>query len=226
MNRDEAIAWVDRFRPLLEKRAHRIINALPYDPEDYIHCFYEAALISERICTGKGLSFSSVFWNIFRQWKRRVAQSIDINDCEEFQDETHYVSGSSNPDPEETLLGRESFHDRRDIILKEFMECLTVNERSVLACVAGLSSSKMSYRETAVFLGITHGAVSQIVSRLMKKAEKFRNRKGSTEGHPVHSIFDRKETLDGSERSECIIRNTVVGSQEDGKRGAFAVSIG
>src|SRR5512136_2733371 len=214
MNRDEAIAWVDRFRPLLEKRAHRIINALPYDPEDYIHYFYEAALISARICTEKGLSFSSVFWNIFRQWKRRVAQSIDINECEEFQDETHYVFGSSIPDPEEALLRSESSQDLRDIILMEFMECLSLNERSVLACVAGLSREKMSYRETAVLLGITHGAVSQIVSRLMKKAEKFRNGNGSTEGDPVHSTFDRKETLDGSERSEFIIRNTVVGSQK------------
>jgi DNA-directed RNA polymerase specialized sigma24 family protein len=226
VNQDEAIAWVDRFRPLLEKRSRRIITALPYDPEDYIHDSYEAALISERISTGKGLSFSSVFWNVFRQWKRRVTQSIDINECEEFQDEIHYVSGSSIPDPEEALLRRESSQDLRDMILMEFMECLTFNERSVLACVAGLSREKMSYRDTAVFLGITHGAVSQIVGRLMKKAEKFRNRSGSTEGVPVHSTFDRKEALDGSERGEFIVRNTVVGSQENGKGRSFAVSPG
>jgi RNA polymerase sigma factor (sigma-70 family) len=208
MNRDEAIAWVDRFRPMIEKRLQRIITSLPYDQEDYIQDAYEAALISARISKRKEISFSSVFWNIFRQWKRRAFQSIDVNDCEEFQDEIYYDFRSSNPDPEEDLMRKESSQDLRDKILMEFMECLTLNERNVLASVAGITGRKMSYRETAAYLGITHGAVSQIVGRLMKKAEVFRNNSGSTKSDPVHWTFDRKETPDGYERGKLIVRNT------------------
>ena len=186
MRPDEAIAWVNKYRPLLEKRLRKVAHALPYDPEDYIQDAYETALISERISTRNGFSLSSVFWIIFKRWKRRAAISIPVNDCEEYQEENLYQIRSSIPDPEEELLMKESFLDNRHKFLLEFMDVLSLNERNVLASVMGLSGRKMSYRETAAFLGITRGAVSQIVGRIAKKAEEFRNNRRSPDGSSVH----------------------------------------
>ena len=62
------------------------------------------------------------------------------------------------------------------------MECLTQKEKTVLACVAGLTNGKMSYRETASFLGISCGMVAQIVARIKQKAVVFRNIIKPTDG--------------------------------------------
>lgn len=224
MGRDEAIAWVDKYRPLLEKRLQKVVHALPYDLEDYIQDAYETALISERISARNGLSLSSVFWIILKRWKRRASVSIAVNDCEEYQEENLYQIRSSIPDPEEELLMKETFPDHRYKFLLEFMDVLSQNERNVLTSVMGLSGRKLSYRETAAFLGITRGAISQIVDRIAKKAEEFRNKCGSPDGNSNHWAFEVRETCDGSERGEFIIRNTAAGYQEDAQGRAFAGS--
>jgi len=178
MNFDEAIEWVDRYRPLLEKVIQRESSGLGVEPEDYLQDAYEAAVISAKILDEKRGAFSTIFWKILRRRTKRLSRSVELKDCDEYQDHLFYRFGKSTQDPEEALQ-EDSSSDRRDEILAEFLDCLTGNERDVVAAVIGYSGSKMSSQEAAAYLGITPGAVSQIINRVSAKARVIRQLKRS-----------------------------------------------
>lgn len=176
MNIDDAIKWVERYRPLIEKEIQRKAGVMGIEPEDYRQEVYEAAVISTKIHDEKGGAFSTVFWKVLRRRTQRLPRSVELKDCEEYQDHLLYRFGKSIPGPDEVLLEDTSI-DRRDEILAEFLDCLTGNEKDVVAAVTGFSGSKMSCQEIAAYLGITPGAVSQIISRVSAKARVIRELK-------------------------------------------------
>ena len=212
MELEESIAWVDRFKLLIIRSAKWEVGGSPEDMKDIIQDAYEAAVIAGRISVEKGITFSPVFWRIFKRRKRREENSVDLLDCEPYRDENHYEFGSSFPNPEKALMHKQYAGFPRREYLTEFMLTLSENEKNVLAAVTGLHGLKLSYAEIEATHGITGGGVSQIVKRLTKKAEAFR-KNGMSPEYP-HRHTDEKETGYESERSGLVVRHTGSGYQE------------
>jgi hypothetical protein len=92
MNGEEAVAWVDTYRGLVRKKIWLLMVNTPYDLEDFLHDAYEAALKAVKVSNRKGISFSSVFWRIFRKNALRVTPcprakgrdgvSMSVFDCQ------------------------------------------------------------------------------------------------------------------------------------------------
>jgi DNA-directed RNA polymerase specialized sigma24 family protein len=184
MSGEEAVAWVDRYRRLVERHIRQFMVNTPYDREDYLHDAYEAALVAASISARKGISFSAVFWLTFRRIAARVSSagyakwergdSSDGFDFLEYSDEVFYGADMHPPDSEERFLSGYEPCDTEKIILLRLLERLMPVERKVLSCICGLQGGRMSYTETALFLGMSHGAVSQSFRRIMRKAFQFR----------------------------------------------------
>lgn len=184
MSGEEAVAWVDRYRRLVERQIRRFLVNTPYDREDYLHDAYEAALVAAAISDRKGLSFPTVFWLTFRRKVALVSSSGyggRETDCpseefefREYSDELFYGADVHPPDSEERFLsGCEPCHVEESILLN-LIERLMPVERKVLRCICGFQGGRMSYTETARFLGMSPGAVSQSFRRIMRKAFQFR----------------------------------------------------
>jgi DNA-directed RNA polymerase specialized sigma24 family protein len=184
MSGDEAIAWVDRYRKLVERHIRQFLVNTPYDREDYLHDAYEAALVAAAISDRKGLSFPAVFWLTFRRkvalvssaghGRREKGCPLDDLEFREYSDELFYGADVHPPDSEERFLyGYEPRHTEESILLNLIGRLMPV-ERKVLGCICGLQGGRMSYAETARFLGMSPGAVSQSFRRIMRKAFQFR----------------------------------------------------
>jgi DNA-directed RNA polymerase specialized sigma24 family protein len=184
MSADEAVAWVDRYRRLVEREVRKFMVNSPYDLEDYLNDAYEAALMAATVSDRKGISFSTAFWLILKRNTSRVSPcgsaksgssvSMSVFDCMEFSDEVYYGDDMHSPDPEERLLSGSDPFETEEAILLRLLERLMPVEKKVLSCVCGFHGKRMSYAETALFLGMSHGAVSQSFRRIMKKALQFR----------------------------------------------------
>jgi len=173
MNGEEAITWVDNYRCLVKSRMKEHVYSSGYEEEDYFQDAYEAALISARICTKKGISFSSVFWVVLKRtvYTNRMGRGyLSQSDRLEYLDEVYYGKVSCFPDPEERLLARETARTPVGEKMLELAYHLTLTERKVLFCISGLVMGRMSYSETATYLGTSEGAVSQTFRRIMRKA--------------------------------------------------------
>jgi len=184
MNVDEAIAWVDRYRKLVERKSRRFMENSPYDLEDYLGDAYEAALVAAAVSARKGISFSASFWLTLKRNALRVTPpghagtggniSMSEYDCREYSDEVFYGGDVHQPDPEELLIIRSDPAGTEESVLLQLMERLMPVEKKVLNCICGLNGVRMSYSETARFLGMSHGAVSQSFRRIMKRALAYR----------------------------------------------------
>lgn len=184
MSGDEAVAWVDRYRRLVEREVRKFMVNSPYELGDYLGDAYEAALVAATVSERKGISFSSAFWLTLKRNASRVspcanarnASSVSMSefDCREYSDEVYYGGDVHQPDPEEFLILRSDPDLTEESVLLQLMDCLMPVERKVLTCVCGLQGARMSYSETARFLGMTHGAVSQSFRRIMRKALQYR----------------------------------------------------
>lgn len=92
MNGEEAVAWVDTYRVLVRKKIWLLMVNTPYDLEDFLNDAYEAALKAAGVSSRKRISFSSVFWRVFRKnvlritpcpsAKRRDGVSMSVFDCQ------------------------------------------------------------------------------------------------------------------------------------------------
>ena len=187
MSGEEAVAWVDKYRKLLERMIGRFITNSPYDLEDYIQDAYEAALIAAPVSDAKNISFSSAFKMIFRRnalrvtpctrlTKRSSSVSMSVCDYLEYQDDFLYGQGNTSSSPESLLISCEEKYDDREEFLLELLDHLTLIERRVLVCVAGLAFGRMSYPETASYLNLTEGAVAQTMRRITRKGVLFREK--------------------------------------------------
>ncbi|MDD2337382.1 MAG: hypothetical protein PHD01_12485 [Geobacteraceae bacterium] len=184
MSGDEAVAWVDRYRRLVEREVRKFMVNSPYELGDYLGDAYEAALVAATVSERKGISFSSAFWLTLKRNASRVSPSANARrgssvsmaefDCREYSDEVYYGDDVHQPDPEEFLILRSDPDLTEESVLLQLMDCLMPVERKVLTCVCGLQGARMSYSETALFLGMTHGAVSQSFRRIMRKALQYR----------------------------------------------------
>ncbi|MRR34470.1 hypothetical protein EG829_07180 [bacterium] len=184
MNGEEAIAWVDTYRKLVERKARRFMENTPYDLEDYLGDAYEAALVAAAVSARKGISFSASFWLTLKRNAFRVSPcghagkggsvSMSEYDCLEYSDEAFYGDDVHRPDPEELLIFRSDPAGGDESVLLQLMERLMPVEKKVLNCICGLNGVRMSYSETARFLGMSHGAVSQSFRRIMKRAIQYR----------------------------------------------------
>jgi len=184
MSGDEAVAWVDRYRRLVEREIRKFMVNSPYELGDYLGDAYEAALVAATVSERKGISFSSTFWLTLKRNASRVSPcanarkgssvSLPEFDCREYSDEVYYGDDVHQPDPEEFLILRSDPALTEESVLLQLMERLMPVERKVLTCVCGLQGARMSYSETALFLGMTHGAVSQSFRRIMRKALQYR----------------------------------------------------
>ena len=184
MSGDEAVAWVDRYRRLVEREIRKFMVNSPYELGDYLGDAYEAALVAATVSERKGISFSSTFWLTLKRNASRVSPCVNARrgssvslpelDCREYSDEVYYGDDVHQPDPEEFLILRSDPALTEESVLLQLMERLMPVERKVLTCVCGLQGARMSYSETALFLGMTHGAVSQSFRRIMRKALQYR----------------------------------------------------
>lgn len=184
MNVDEAIAWVDRYRKLVERKSRRFMENSPYELEDYLGDAYEAALVAAAVSARKGISFSASFWLTLKRNALRVTPpghagtgsnfSMSEYDCREYSDEVFYGGDVHQPDPEELLIIRSDPAGTEESVLLQLMERLMPVEKKVLNCICGINGVRMSYSETARFLGMSHGAVSQSFRRIMKRALAYR----------------------------------------------------
>lgn len=173
MSGEEAVAWVNKYRKFVMEKIRGYSGRSPYDEEDHIQDAYEAALIATRVCKAKKITFSSVFWMTFRRVihaKTHGKGSLQTTDFQEYDDAVFYGGDRYFSDPEEEVLSSGVDNDPDTESLLELMEHLTLTERRVLVCVAGLTGGRMSYAETASFLGTSEGAVSQTFRRILRKA--------------------------------------------------------
>lgn len=188
MDRNEAVAWVDRYMCLVEKEIRKFMNSTPYDKEDFLHDAYEAALLAIGVSSNKGISFSTAFWHIFGKtpfWaspsntaKRRIGVSLSVFAALAYSDDVFYGGEAYHPDPEDTLLSQET-RQAEEKTFSLFVERLKPVEKKVINCICGLDCKRMSLAETAQFLGISKGSVYQSFRRIMKKALRFRMDRGS-----------------------------------------------
>jgi DNA-directed RNA polymerase specialized sigma24 family protein len=184
MSGDEAVAWVNRYRRLVEREIRKFMVNSPYELGDYLGDAYEAALVAATVSERKGISFSSTFWLTLKRNASRVSPcanarrgssvSLPEFDCREYSDEVYYGEDVHQPNSEEFLILRSDPALTEESVLLQLMERLMPVERKVLTCVCGLQGARMSYSETALFLGMTHGAVSQSFRRIMRKALQYR----------------------------------------------------
>lgn len=184
MNGEEAIAWVDSYRCLVDERIRKFMTNSPYEMKDYLQDAYEAALLAAAVSNRKGLSFSSVFWLTFKRNALRVSPCIDakkdsnvstsVCDCQGYCDDVYYGGEGYLPSPEEPLLNMIETEEAEEEILSHLFDRLMPVEKKVLTCICGLHGERMSYAETALFLGMSEGAVSQTFRRILKKALLFR----------------------------------------------------
>lgn len=180
MSGDEAVAWVNRYRRLVEREVRKFMVNSPYELGDYLGDAYEAALVAAAVSKKKGISFSASFWLTLKRIASRVTPcanarmgsgvSMSEFECLEYSDDVYYGVDLHQPDPEEILLMEVDPAESEESVLLGLMERLMPVERKVLTCVCGLHGARMSYTETARFLGMTHGAVSQSFRRIMRKA--------------------------------------------------------
>jgi hypothetical protein len=183
MDRNEAVAWVDRYMCLVEKEIRKFLIHTPYDQEDFLHDAYEAALLAAGVSSHKGISFSTAFWHIFGKtafWaspsgiaKRRIGVSLSVFAFQEYSDDAFYGGGAYLPDPEDALLSQET-RQTEEKVLSLFVERLKPVEKKVINCICGLDVKRMSLAETALFLGMSKDSVHQSFRRIMKKALRFR----------------------------------------------------
>lgn len=184
MNGEEAIAWVDMYQGLVRKKVWFLTgNNTPYDLEDFLHDAYEAALKAARLSRRKGISFSSVFWQLFRKnvlrvtpcplMKRSDGVSMSVFDCQEYSDDLFYGCDAYLADPEEILLGNEAGKSEGNVLFL-LMERLTPVEKKVISRICGLQGPRLSLSETARRLRMSKGAVHQSYRRSMKKALQLR----------------------------------------------------
>jgi len=184
MSGDEAVAWVDRYRRLVEREVRKFMVNSPYELGDYLGDAYEAALVAASVSARKGISFSASFWLTLKRNASRVSpcgharggSSVSMSecDCREYSDEAFYGGDVHQPDPEELLIIRSDPAGTEESVLLQLMERLMPVEKKVLNCICGLNGARMSYSETARFLGMSHGAVSQSFRRIMKRAIAYR----------------------------------------------------
>ncbi|MHC1698852.1 MAG: hypothetical protein AB9919_12495 [Geobacteraceae bacterium] len=184
MSGDEAVAWVDRYRRLVEKEIRKFMVNSPYELSDYLGDAYEAALVAASVSEKKGISFSASFWLTLKRIASRVTpcanartgSSVSMSEfeCLEYSDDFYYGEDVHQLDPEELLVMGCDPAEPEESVLLSLMERLMPVERKVLTCVCGLQGARMSYSETARFLGMTHGAVSQSFRRIMRKALQYR----------------------------------------------------
>lgn len=184
MSGDEAVAWVNRYRRLVEREVRKFMVNSPYELGDYLGDAYEAALVAAAVSKKKGISFSASFWLTLKRIASRVTpcanarkgSSVSLSEfeCLEYSDDVYYGDDLHQPDPEEILLMDCDPTEPEESVLLGLMERLMPVERKVFTCVCGLHGARMSYTETARFLGMTHGAVSQSFRRIMRKALQYR----------------------------------------------------
>jgi DNA-binding CsgD family transcriptional regulator len=184
MSGDEAVAWVDRYRRLVEREVRKFMVNSPYELGDYLGDAYEAALLAASVSARKGISFSASFWLTLKRNASRVSpcgharggSSVSMSefDCREYFDEVYYGDDVHQPDPEELLILRSDPALTEEAVLLQLTERLMPVERRVLNCICGLRGERMSYSETARCLGMSHGAVSQSFRRIMRKALQYR----------------------------------------------------
>ena len=183
MNGEEAVAWVEKYRGLVMNKIRLLKSNTPYDLEDFLHDAYEAALMALRISSRKGISFPPVFWVIFRRnvlrvtpcfrEKNRSDVSMSVFDCQSYNDEVYYGGDAYLPDPEEFLIGEEAERNGINILIPLAEQFMPV-ERQVFFCICGIYGGMMSQAETALYLGMSKGAVHQSCRRIMGKAVRFR----------------------------------------------------
>lgn len=184
MSGDEAVAWVDRYRRLVEREIRKFMVNSPYELGDYLGDAYEAALVAAKVSERKGISFSASFWLTFKRNASRVSPcgyarrkssvSMPEFDYRDYSDEIYYGEDAHQPDPEEFLILRSDPALTEESVLLQLRERLMPVEKKVLNCICGLHGARMSYSETARCLGMTHGAVSQSFRRIMRKALQYR----------------------------------------------------
>lgn len=184
MDGEEAIAWVDRYRRLVNRKIVEFMVNTPYDLEDFLHDAYEAALKAGGVSSRKGISFSAAFWRLFTRnafrvspcihGKRRKNVSMSVFDGQSYADEAFYGGDIYLASPEEILVTRGNIRETEEEILCRLRDRLSPVEKKVLGCVCGLDGGRMSLNETASFLGMTEGAVHQACRRITKRAEQFR----------------------------------------------------
>jgi len=189
MDGNDAIAWVDQYMGLVNREIRKSMIFSPYDPEDFLHDAYEAALLATGVSKRKEISFSTAFWHIFGKRafrvshgdaaKRRIGFSLSVSAVQGYSDEVFYGGDAYLPDPENLFLSRETGQTGEDV-LSLLSERLKPVEKRVLTCICGLAGKKMSLAETALFLGASKGAVHQSFRRIMKKAHRFRKEREVT----------------------------------------------
>jgi len=183
MNGEEAVAWVERNRGLVIKKVGLLKSNTPYDLEDFLHDAYEAALMALRISSRKEISFPPVFWVIFRKnvlrvtpcfrEKNRSDVSMSVFDCQSYTDDVYYGGDAYLPDPEEVLLEHEAVRTEKNPLIPLVEQFMPV-ERQVFFCICGIDGGRMSQAETALYLGMSKGAVHQSCRRIMGRAVRFR----------------------------------------------------
>ena len=184
MNGEEAIAWVNRYQCLVEKEIRKFMVNTPYDLEDFLHDAYEAALLAAEVSNRKGISFSTAFWHLFKKTAFRVSPctfaktgngfSLSVFDSDAYCDDVFYGGEAYGGDPEEILLSGSEGIQAEEKSLSRLIERLMPVEKRVVMCICGLQGARMSLAETALFLGMSKGAVHQSFRRIMKKALRFR----------------------------------------------------
>lgn len=184
MSGDEAVAWVNRYRRLVEKEVRKFMVNSPYELGDYLGDAYEAALVAAAVSEKKGISFSASFWLTLKRIASRVTpcanarkgSSVSLSEfeCLEYSDDFYYGDDLHQPDPEEILMMGSDPAEPEESVFLALMERLMPVEKKVLNCICGLNGVRMSYSETARFLGMSHGAVSQSFRRIMKRAIQYR----------------------------------------------------
>jgi hypothetical protein len=183
MSGDEAVAWVNRYRRLVVREVRKFMVNSPYELGDYLGDAYEAALVAASVSTKKGISFSASFWLTLKRIASRVTPCVNARkgssfsmsefECLEYSDDVYYGDDLHQPDPEEILMMGSDPAEPEESVLLGLMERLMPVERKVLTCVCGIQGARMSYSETARYLGMTHGAVSQSFRRIMRKALQY-----------------------------------------------------
>jgi len=163
-------------------------------------------LLAAAVSNRKGISFSSVFWLTFKRNALLVSPCIDakkdshvstsVCDCQGYCDDVYYGGEDYLPSPEETLLNMIETEEAEEEILSHLFERLMPVERKVLICICGLHlhGERMSYAETALFLSMSEGAVSQTFRRILKKALLFRT-EYELIGWSLERCMNREELL-------------------------------
>ncbi len=189
MDGNDAIAWVDQYMGLVNREIRKSMICTPYDPEDFRHDAYEAALLATGVSKRKGISFSTAFWHMFGKKafrvshsnaeKRKIGFSLSVSAVQKYSDEVFYGGEAYPPDPENLFLARELGQTEEEV-LSLLAERLRPVEKRVFTCICGLEGKRMSLAETALFLGTSKGAVHQSFRRIMKKAHRFRKEREFT----------------------------------------------